>query len=156
MAHSSPYVNKLIKLTNKSEKEVTAAWKKAQELTADNFGMTIDDFERRQFEYALETAKDILGLKEGSYIREFYDSQKTAKDYIDEVMTSSSIDVDLDHVSMRRKKYIGTEMDDEDEERQSKEYDSVDAFNEPDSQTGEFGDDSGSNPDPDYEEDDRH
>lgn len=154
----SPYVKNLMNLTGKNEKEVYRAWKKSQELTSENFGMEIDDFERKQYEYAVETAKNLLGMKEDVTVRSFYESEKSAADYIEEVMTSGNIGVDLDHATMRKKgAYKGNgdstdvEMDDEEKERTSKEYDTMEAFNEPDSKPN-MGQDVDHEDDPEYNE----
>lgn len=142
----SPYVKSLMNETGKSEKEVSTAWRKAQVLTADNFGVDVEDFERKQYEYAVQTAKRLLGFQEKSEVKAFYESDKSAADFIEEaVMTSGDVGVDLDHATMRGRKgsYKGdgenleVEMDDEEEERSSKEYDTVSAFNEPNSTTEE-------------------
>lgn len=155
---TSPYVKQLIELTGKNEREVQSAWKKAQELTADNFGMSIEEFSRKQYQHAMETAKRLLGLREQSYVKEFYESEKSASEFLDEaVMTSGDVGADLDHATMRGQKGTAPEAtaDNEDEERTSKEYDSVEAFDEPQSspEGSEMGEPVESGAPPEHNED---
>lgn len=158
---TSPYVKQLMELTGKSEKEVKTAWRKAQELTADNFGVSVEEFSRKQYQHAVETAKSLLGMREQSYIKEFYESEKSASEFLDEVvMTSGDVGVNLDHATMRDKKGMApqADADDEEEERTSQEYDSVEAFDEPKSspEDEEMGEPVESGSPPDYNEDDTY
>ena len=90
----SPYVNKLAKETGKSVSEVEKLWDKAKEITSDTFGKKEDDFGSKEYSYTTGIVKNMLGVKEELLDpTKFQDSKLSAKQFIEEVMSSNQFDI---------------------------------------------------------------
>lgn len=86
----SPYVKKLARETGKSEKEITQFWDKAKKIAQETFGVTENDFTTEHFEFAIETVKNMLGLSEEIVNpANFLQSELSAKEYIETVVSGS-------------------------------------------------------------------
>ena len=91
--HVSPYVKKLATETGKTTREVEALWSKAKAITAENFGKTEEEFTKKEFQYAYETVRNMLGMDESVLDpSDFLGSEMSAKEFI-ETLTSGSFDI---------------------------------------------------------------
>lgn len=85
----SPYIKQLAKETGKSVSELERYWKKAKEITKDDFDVAEDNFQDKHFAYATAIVKRMAGVKESVItVSDFLQSGKTANDFIAEVVSS--------------------------------------------------------------------
>jgi len=90
----SPYIKKLAKETGKSEKEVEKLWRKAKDIAAEEFGKAEKDFGSKEFAYTTGVVKKMLGVDESILNPSiFLESKYSAKDYLEEVVTSASFSI---------------------------------------------------------------
>ena len=90
----SPYIKSLVNSTGKSEKELEKLWKKAKEITSEEFGKSESDFGREEFAYTTGVVKKMLGVDEAILDPvNFLDSKLSAREYIEEVTTSSQFNI---------------------------------------------------------------
>ena len=85
----SPFVKKLAIETGKSEEEVAVVWESSKKLTAETFGIEEKDFTKREIMYVKEIVRDSLGVRREISLADFMSSDKSARDFIDEVVQSS-------------------------------------------------------------------
>jgi hypothetical protein len=73
-------------------KEITedlkSKWQEAIKLAEEDYGVEIDQFDKEQWTYVKEAVKNMYGLKEKVSIQDFLDSDKPAKEFIHETVTS--------------------------------------------------------------------
>jgi hypothetical protein len=89
----SPYVKQLAKDTGKSDKEIERLWNKAKEITADTFGKPEKDWGEREYGYTTGTVKNMLGINEELSAAKFVNSDKSAKEFIEETMVSGNFNI---------------------------------------------------------------
>jgi len=116
----SPYVKKLSRETGKSEKEISDFWEKAKKIASETFGVKEDDFSTEHYEFAITTVKNMLGLSEEVVNpSNFLQSELSAKDYIETVVSGSFSVADKNPVIPPKGKKV-VDLDDEDEEEEDK------------------------------------
>lgn len=85
----SPYVVKLIKDTGKPANQIEKLWADAKKIATETFGKPEEDFTKTEYDFAYGTVMNILGKKEAVLNPEvFLSSDKSAKDFIEEVISS--------------------------------------------------------------------
>ena len=85
----SPYIKQISKETGKSVSELERYWKKAKEITKDEFGISENDFKDKHYAYATAIVKKMAGVKESIItVADFINSGKSAKDFIYETIAS--------------------------------------------------------------------
>lgn len=100
----SPYITKLMNMTGKSENEIEKVWTEAKKITAETLGKTEDQFSKKEYDYAYGIVMNILGRKESVLNPEiFINSEKSAKDFLEEVISSDFTFPD-DPIVMKKKK----------------------------------------------------
>lgn len=114
----NPFIRKLSKELGKDESVIEKAWKDAKKLTAENFGIGEEDFTRREIEYTKEIVREQFGVDRMISVTDFLESDKSAKDFISEVVTSGDFpSIDKNVISKSSDDDENEEeMDDEDEE----------------------------------------
>lgn len=86
----SPYIKTLSKETGKSEKEIERVWKKAKEITSEEFGKNEDDFSKREYSYAMGVVKRMMGIDESIIDPTYFlESDLSAKDYIETIISGN-------------------------------------------------------------------
>jgi len=120
----SPFIKELAEELGKTPEELEGVWKEGKKLTAETFGISEDEFTKREIEYTKEIVREMLGLKREISVSDFINSDKTARDFIDETMTSGSLGIDR-AVNRKTKPY-----DDEDEDESEEGCDSDHDYDE--------------------------
>lgn len=85
MSSNSPFVRKLAQELSKDEREVSKAWKKAKEMTAEVYGIDEEDFEDRHYHHSVQTAKTILGVREKVNPLAFLNSKLDPAEFVETV-----------------------------------------------------------------------
>ena len=85
----SPFIKKLMKETGKDESEIKELWKKSKDITSDTFGLDESEFSNREYMYAKETVKSMLGYEDVITVADFIESDKSAKDFISSKKSST-------------------------------------------------------------------
>ena len=86
---ASPYVTKLVKDTGKPVQEIEKYWAQAKKITSETFGKSENDFGKSEYDFAYGTVMNMLGKKESILNPEvFLNSEKSAKDFIEEVISA--------------------------------------------------------------------
>jgi hypothetical protein len=86
----SPYVKELVKLTGKKESEIEKLWSKAKDITVETYGVQERDFKDKHYKFMMDTVKNMLGFNENrSLVVEFVQSEKGAKEFIQETMIAN-------------------------------------------------------------------
>jgi len=135
----SPWVKKIAKETDKSEREVEKLWKKAKEITSEEFGKDEDDFGNKEYAYTTGVVKKMLGVDESLLDpSKFLESEHSAKDYIETVVSGNfSIgnvkppqeDEDDEITYDEEEEYEEEEEEYDEEEYDEEEYDEEDEEN---------------------------
>lgn len=111
---ASPYVTKLVKDTGKSTQEIEKYWAQAKKITSETFGKSENDFGKAEYDFAYGTVMNMLGKKESILNPEvFLNSEKSAKDFIEEVI-SADFNIGDENPVVKKDK-------DEEDENESKE-----------------------------------
>lgn len=85
----SPYVEEVSKVTGVDAKKLQPHWKKAKELTVEQFGMSEEEFEVKQFKHAQETLKELYGLKINRVdVKKFLESDLDVDKFLEQTVTS--------------------------------------------------------------------
>lgn len=104
----SPYVKNLAKETGKSVRDIEKVWKRAKGIASETLGVYEDDFGAKEYKYTVGIVKNILGVREEIIDpSSFVESDKSAKDFLKEVMISGGFDIG---------NVVPPEEDEEDEE----------------------------------------
>lgn len=83
-------VKDFAKQTGKNEKEIEKLWDKAKEITSDSFGKSEKDFKAKEWSYTTGTLKNMLGIKESTFI-DFLNSESDLSTFLEgETQTSSA------------------------------------------------------------------
>jgi len=82
-------VKDFAKKTKKSVTEVEKLWKKAKEIASDTFGKSEKDFKDKEWGYATGTLKNMLGIKESTFV-DFLKSDKDLVSFLSEETQTSS------------------------------------------------------------------
>jgi len=110
----SPYISKLAKETGKSEKEIERLWKKAKEITSEEFGKEEADFGNKEYKYTTGVVKKMLGVDESILDpAHFLESEFSAKEYLETVVSGN---FSIGNVSPPEEEKEEEEDDEEDEE----------------------------------------
>ena len=87
----SGFVRKISKETGKSVREIEKLWGRAREIASEEFGKNPDDFGAKEYAYMTGIVKNMLGLDEERINpANFLKSEKSAKEYIKETLSSGS------------------------------------------------------------------
>ena len=100
---TSPIVKQLMKESGREKEEVIEAWDKAKSLTAEMYGISEEEFEDKEYSHTEQTARRLLGMEEQFTVADFLKSGKSAREFIEEVQTSSNIGVDIDRTVTHKK-----------------------------------------------------
>ena len=107
---NSPFVKKLSIELGKPEEEINQIWVESKKLTAETFGITEEEFTQREILYTEEIVRDALGVHREITIADFINSEKSAREFIDEaVQSSDSFGIDK---SVTKKKKNDEDEDD--------------------------------------------
>jgi len=116
----SPYVQELVKLTGKKVSEIEKLWDKAKKIAKDMYGIEEKDFKETHYRFMVDTVKNMLGFNENkSLVVEFINSEKSAKEFIQEAITTTSDFPQL------WKSHIKSEEDEDDEINVGEEIDKI-------------------------------
>lgn len=86
----SPWVKKIARETGKSEREIEKIWKKAKEITSEEFGKSEDDFGNKEYSYTTGVVKKMLGVDESILDpSKFLESEHSAKEYIETLVSGN-------------------------------------------------------------------
>lgn len=110
----SPLLKKLAKETGKKEKELEKYWKQAKEIAADTFGKDPKDFGNKEFAFVTTTTKRLAGIREAIDINEFLDSDMTADEFLETVVSSQ-------FPALSKGAIIPPDKEEDDEEDEKKE-----------------------------------
>lgn len=95
----SPFLKKISRETGKSEKELEKYWSQAKEISSDFFGIPEKDFGEKEYGYASGIVKQMAGIKEHILdVSYFLDSDKSAKDFVEQEGTVISGEFDIGNV----------------------------------------------------------
>jgi len=118
----SPWLQKLAKETDKTEKELEKYWKKALKIAGEEFGKKKDDFGPKEYKFAVGVVKNILG--ENVSILDptiFLESDLNAKEFLETVASSS---FNIGNVKPpKKKKSEDDDMEDEDDDEEEEDDD---------------------------------
>jgi len=118
----SPYVKALVKETGQSENDIKKLWEKAKASTSEAYGVKEEVFESKHFEYAKRIVLSHLGVDERFSVAEFIKSEKSAKDFIEEAVQSST-SFGIDSVMTHKEEPYKDEEEEEDEDEEETEED---------------------------------
>lgn len=139
----NPWVRKLNRELGVDKKKAQKAWDEAVTIAEDMHGKAEESFDTSEFEFAYETAKDIVRKTEIRHsITDFIESGKSAREYIESV-TSGDFSVLDTHY--RRKDKDDDEDEDEEQEKLNSPtvvYEKEHGDDEDDSKDNEEDDDS--------------
>lgn len=86
----SPYLQRIAKETGEPVSRFEPYWQQAKELTKEHFGKMEDSFEKKEWEFALKTVKQLAGIKESKIsVQDFISTDKSVDDFITEAMVQS-------------------------------------------------------------------
>lgn len=86
----SPWISKLAKETDKSEKELEKLWDKAKKIASEEFGKDEEDFGNKEYKYVTGIVKKMLGMDESILDPSlFLESEYSAKEYIETVVSGN-------------------------------------------------------------------
>jgi len=85
----SPFIKQLAEELGKDVKELEKVWMDAKKVTAETFGIEEEDFSKREIEYTKEVVREALGLKREITVSDFINSDKSAREFLDEAVQSS-------------------------------------------------------------------
>lgn len=112
----SPYLKTLAKETGKSIGDLERYWKKAKEITKDDFNVDEKDFQDKHYAYATAIVKRMAGVKEQVIsVVDFIESGKSADDFISETVTGGDFPK-LDKDDVQKKDKEEKEKEEEKEE----------------------------------------
>lgn len=110
----SPFLQKLAKETNKKEKDLEKFWNQAKAIAVDSFGKPEEKFTSKEYAFVATTTKRLAGIREAIDINEFLESELSADEFL-EAMISSTFSAQLDKTAI-----VPPKKDEEDEEKRSK------------------------------------
>jgi hypothetical protein len=85
----SPFIKQMMEELDQTEEEITQAWTDSKKITADTFGIQESEFTAREIAYTKELVRDKFGLKHEISVTDFINSDKSARDFIEEAITTS-------------------------------------------------------------------
>src|ERR1700690_3701936 len=84
----SPYARKIAKEIGKPIEEIESRWQEAKKIAEENLGKSESNFTNEDYNYVAGILKNKLGIHDSIKVKDFIDSGKPAKEWIETVISS--------------------------------------------------------------------
>ena len=85
----NPWLIKLSKETGKPESELESLWNRAKQKAGEQLNVPLNDFDTKEYKYTVGIVKKMLGLDESINVGSFINSDMTAEQYIETVVSAN-------------------------------------------------------------------